>query len=62
MRFGSSTLLPDTAFPSMIMEVINLSFSNHASSQFYEDDAVGALLQIANPNGSSFHSGIHSGN
>jgi hypothetical protein len=55
-------LLPTQNSQLAQLEDNNLSFSNHASSQFYEDDAVGALLQIANPNGSSFHSGIHSGN
>ena len=56
-------LLPTPNAQLAQLEDNNLSFSNHASSQFCEDDAVGALLQIANPNGSrSFHSGIHSGN
>jgi hypothetical protein len=49
-------LLPTPNAQLAQLEDKNLSFSNHASSQFSEDDAVGALLQIANPNGSSFHS------
>ncbi len=45
-------LLPTPNAQLAQLEDNNLSFSNHASSQFCEDDAVGALLQIANPNGS----------
>jgi hypothetical protein len=37
------------------LEDQNLSYSNNAS-QFSENDAVGALLQIAKPNGGLFHS------
>jgi hypothetical protein len=37
------------------LEDQNMTCSNNAS-QFSEDEAVGALLKIANPNGSSIHS------
>jgi hypothetical protein len=50
-------LLPTPNAQLAQLEDKNLSFSNHASSQLSEEDeAVDALLQIANPNGSSFHS------
>jgi hypothetical protein len=49
-----------TTFPTFNAQLIqsedqNLFCSNNAS-QFSEDEAVGALLKIGNPNGGSIHS------